>query len=175
MSLARSLSCKFVPKVIYFVAPTIFEATSFAHGEAWALLKGLQRQSNGFHVLQSVESFFCTGRASCKLNASSFIVDITASNDQCKTILRNEAKHPDGAATCNPLEEASNCSSYLHSPSNNLFFRISVFQQIPGALLVKASLQHRDNPVPGSSIEIYSFCLFLSYIQPWMREVISLI
>jgi len=39
MSLARSLSCKFVPKVIYFVAPTIFEATSFAHGEAWALLK----------------------------------------------------------------------------------------------------------------------------------------
>uniref|UniRef100_A0A6N2LJY2 Uncharacterized protein n=1 Tax=Salix viminalis TaxID=40686 RepID=A0A6N2LJY2_SALVM len=73
---------------------------------------------------------------------------ITASNDQCKAILGDEAKPPNGASTCNTLE-ASQSSSYLHPPSNNLSFRVSVFQQIPGTLLVKASLQHRDGPVPG--------------------------
>uniref|UniRef100_A0A6N2LM86 Uncharacterized protein n=1 Tax=Salix viminalis TaxID=40686 RepID=A0A6N2LM86_SALVM len=86
---------------------------------------------------------------------------ITASNDQCKAILGDEAKPPNGASTCNTLE-ASQSSSYLHPPSNNLSFRVSVFQQIPGTLLVKASLQHRDGPVPGSRLPLL-LCLFVIY------------
>lgn len=170
----RKVNLKFLTSKLREVGVTIVKTTEFVQGQtcrwglAWSFvppvrkiisplvqknslsftLEGLQRQFSAFHVLQSIESFFCLGGASCKLNASSFVVDITASNDQCKAILRDEAKHPNGAATCNPLE-ASHSSSYLHPPSNNLSFCISVFQQIPGTLLVKASLQHRDGPVPG--------------------------
>lgn len=170
----RKVNLKFLTSKLREVGVTIVKTTEFVQGQtcrwglAWSFvppvrkiisplvqknslsftLEGLQRQFSAFHVLQSIESFFCLGGASCKLNASSFVVDITASNDQCKAILRDEAKHPNGAATCNPLE-ASHSSSYLHPPSNNLSFCISVFQQIPGTLLVKASLQHGDGPVPG--------------------------
>ncbi|KAJ6395722.1 hypothetical protein OIU77_020891 [Salix suchowensis] len=171
----RKVNLKFLTSKLREVGVTIVKTTEFVQGQtcrwglAWSFvppvrkiisllvpeksslsftLEGLQRQFSAFHVLQSVESFFCTGGASCKLNASSFVVDITASNDQCKAFLRDEAKPPNGAATCNTLE-ASHSSSHLHLPLNNLSFRVSVFQQIPGTLLVKASLQHRDGPVPG--------------------------
>ncbi|XP_061977259.1 uncharacterized protein LOC133698376 isoform X3 [Populus nigra] len=151
------LAWSFVPPVKKIISPLVQKSSlSFT-------LEGLQRQFSAFHVLQSVESFFCLGGASCKLNASSFVVDITASNDHCKAILRDEAKHPNGAATCNPLE-ASHSSSYLHPPSNNLSFCISVFQQIPGTLLVKASLQHRDGPVPGFRLPLL-LCLFVKYTR----------
>ncbi|XP_034903320.1 uncharacterized protein [Populus alba] len=184
----RKVNLKFLTSKLREVGVTIVKTTEFVQGQtcrwglAWSFvppvrkiisplvqknslsftLEGLQRQFSAFHVLQSIESFFCLGGASCKLNASSFVVDITASNDECKAILRDEAKHPNGAATCNPLE-ASHSSSYLH-PSNNLSFCISVFQQIPGTLLVKASLQHRDGPVPGFRLALL-LCLFVKYTR----------
>ncbi|KAJ6402949.1 hypothetical protein OIU84_014956 [Salix udensis] len=146
----RKVNLKFLTSKLREVGVTIVKTTEFVQGQTSYL--SLLRVFNGNSVpsmyYSQLSPFFCTGGASCKLNASSFVVDITASNDQCKAILGDEAKPPNGAATCNTLE-ASQSSSYLHPPSNNLSFRVSVFQQIPGTLLVKASLQHRDGPVPG--------------------------
>ncbi|KAB5541565.1 hypothetical protein DKX38_014539 [Salix brachista] len=79
---------------------------------------------------------------------------ITASNDQCKTILRNEAKHPDGAATRSPLEEASNSSSYSQSPSNNLSFSHFVFMTaMLSSWAIFGTIILIDNPKTGGNSE----------------------
>uniref|UniRef100_A0A7N2MYC5 U6 small nuclear RNA (adenine-(43)-N(6))-methyltransferase n=1 Tax=Quercus lobata TaxID=97700 RepID=A0A7N2MYC5_QUELO len=100
--------------------------------------------------LNPVESLFRSSGAACKLNTSSFTVDITASNDHCDAILKNELQPLDEVSSCQHVQETLNGSSCLLHPSNNLCIRISVFQQIPGTLLVKGSLQQRDNPIPGN-------------------------
>ncbi|KDP20409.1 hypothetical protein JCGZ_06368 [Jatropha curcas] len=172
----RKKNLKFLMSKLREVGVTIVKTTEFVQGQtcrwglAWSFmsptkkiisphvaeksilsftLEGLQRQFSAIDVLQSIESFFCTSGASCKLNATSFSVDITASNDQCDAILKNERIHCDEIDNCNPLEGTSNISS-------NLCCRVSVFQQIPGTLLVKGSLQHKDSPLSG---------LFSSIIQ----------
>ncbi|KAJ6692849.1 SAM-DEPENDENT METHYLTRANSFERASE [Salix purpurea] len=59
---------------------------------------------------------------------------ITASNDQCKTILRNEAKHPDGAATRSPRHPTAQviCNllqiTYLFRISHHYTLEITQFQ-----------------------------------------------
>lgn len=40
------------------------------------LVQGLRRQYSAFHVLQSVEVFFSSSGASCKLDATSFKIDV---------------------------------------------------------------------------------------------------
>ncbi|XP_059435007.1 uncharacterized protein LOC132167968 isoform X2 [Corylus avellana] len=139
------LAWSFVPPVRKIVSPHVAEKNIMSF-----MLEGLQRQFSAFHVLQSIESFFHTSGASCELNTSSFTIDITASNDHCDAILKDELQPLDEARSCQHEEETFNSSSCLHPRLNNLLFRISVFQQIPGTLLVKGSLQHRDNPVPGA-------------------------
>ncbi|XP_021286006.1 methyltransferase-like protein 16 homolog [Herrania umbratica] len=135
------LAWSFVPPAKKIISPHLTEKNILSF-----MLEGLQCQFGAIHVLQSVESFFLTGGASCKLNASSFTVDITASTEQCNALLNNEVKHLNEVASCSDVQEAS----------LNLSFRVSVFQQIPGTLLVKGSLQHRDSPLSG---------LFSSIIQ----------
>lgn len=139
------LAWSFVPPARKIVSPHVAEKNIMSF-----MLEGLQRQFSAFHVLQSAESFFHTSGASCELNASSFTVDVTASNDHFDAILKDELQPLDEARSCQHVQEIFNSSSCLHPPLNNLCFRISVFQQIPGTLLVKGSLQHRDNPVPGA-------------------------
>ncbi|GAV66808.1 LOW QUALITY PROTEIN: Methyltransf_10 domain-containing protein, partial [Cephalotus follicularis] len=162
----RKSNLKFLTSKLWEVGVTTVKTTEFVQGQtcrwglAWSFVAPDREvissqvnemsnlsfmlqvwiDSSSFYVLQSTESFFCSSGASCKLNASAFTVDITASNDQCDTIMKN--------ARCKYIQETSDSSS-LHIPLNNICFRISIFQQIPGTLLVKGSLQHRDNPVSG--------------------------
>ncbi|CAL5377021.1 unnamed protein product [Camellia sinensis] len=126
-------------------------------------LEGLQRKYSAIHVLESVESFFCSAGASSKSNASAFTIDITASNDHCDTILKNELRNVDEPAACQYKQVMSNASCCSHLPLNDLSFRISVFQQIPGTLLVRGSLQHKESPAAGA----------FSLIFPRLEEVLK--
>ncbi|KAK4803014.1 hypothetical protein SAY86_001217 [Trapa natans] len=100
------------------------------------MLQGVHRQSGAFDVLQSTESFFRSSGASCELNISSFCVDISASKEHLCRILEDNAKCHEG-----------------DSGSTN--FRISVFQQIPGSVLVKGSLQHKDSSLSGEYLSVF--------------------
>ncbi|EOX97728.1 Ribosomal RNA large subunit methyltransferase F isoform 3, partial [Theobroma cacao] len=62
---------------------------------------------------------------------------------------------PPAKKIISPHVTEKNMLSFMLEVSN-LSFRVSVFQQIPGTLLVKGSLQHRDSPLSG---------LFSSIIQ----------
>ncbi|KAA8546089.1 hypothetical protein F0562_020460 [Nyssa sinensis] len=119
------------------------------------MLEGIHRQYSAIHVLQSVESFFCTSGASCKLNASSFTVDVTASNDHCDAILNNEVQNINEAVSHQYEQKTSSGSNCLHTALTEQCFRISVFQQIPGTLLVKGSLLQKESPVAGAFSPIF--------------------
>ncbi|KAK8683784.1 hypothetical protein V6N13_039833 [Hibiscus sabdariffa] len=150
----RKVSLKFLMSKLRELGVTIVKTTEFVQGKtcrwglAWSFVPpskkiitphGIQRQFSAIQILQSVEDFFQAGGASCKLNASSFTVDITASTEHCNALLNNEVKHLDEVFSSSNIEKAS----------SNLSFRVSVFQQMPGTLLVKGSLQHRDSPLSG--------------------------
>lgn len=129
-----------------FVPPGRKIVTShIAKNDQSFMLEGIQRQYSAIDVLQSVESFFCNGGASCKTNVASFHIDITASKYHCE----NETLNINGAANCQYEQTTSNDSNCLSSPPNDLHFRISVFQQIPGTLLVRGSLQRKEDQVQG--------------------------
>ncbi|CAA2958139.1 methyltransferase 16 homolog [Olea europaea subsp. europaea] len=113
------------------------------------MLEGLQRQHSAFHVLQSVESFFCSSGASCKLNASTFNIDITASQNHCNTILKSETQNENEAVQCKNELEISSTSNDNNCQSDDLQFRISVFQQIPGTLLVRSTLHQKESSSSG--------------------------
>ncbi|KAI8533162.1 hypothetical protein RHMOL_Rhmol11G0275300 [Rhododendron molle] len=118
-------------------------------------LEGLQRQYSAIHVLQSVETFFCGAGATCKSNASAFTLDITASNDHFDAILKNELSNLSEPAPCQYKEVVFNGSGCSPLPLNDLSLRITVFQQIPGTLLVRGSLQHRESPAAGAFPSIF--------------------
>ncbi|KAK8618896.1 hypothetical protein V6N13_132873 [Hibiscus sabdariffa] len=130
----RKVNLNFLMSKLRELGVTIVKTTEFVQGKtcrwrlAWSF--GIQRQFSAIQILQSVEDFFQAGGASCKLNASSFTVDITASTEHCNALLNNEVKHLDEVSSSSNIEKA-------HS---NLSFRVSVFQQMPGTLLVQGSL-----------------------------------
>lgn len=151
-----------------FMPPTRKPLSSNVRGNSNPsfMLEGLDRQTSAFNVLRSAESFFNTFGAFCKSNDSSFTVEVSASNDLCDTILKTDVKQLDEASTYLHGAEASRSASCSDSPMN-LAFRVMVFQQIPGTLLVKASLQLRDSPLSGAftsvieQLEVYlkhKFC-----------------
>nr|KYP50271.1 Putative methyltransferase METT10D [Cajanus cajan] len=115
---------------------------------------GLQRQHGAFNVLEAVKFYFSSHGLSCKLNTSSFTVDVAASKDECDSILRNELPIINKSMDFQPIRETSNGTS-LNSSLERLCFRISVFQQIPGTLLVKGSLQDRNSPLSGTFSVIF--------------------
>ncbi|XP_057966586.1 uncharacterized protein LOC131156715 isoform X2 [Malania oleifera] len=154
------LAWSFVPPAKKIISPRVVEKNFLSF-----MMEGLQRQFSAAHVLQSVESFFLTAGASCKSNAISYTVDIAASKDHCNAILKNEVPRYDEAVSCDLMQEIPNGSSCLHTPSDELCFRISVFQQTPGTLLVKGSLQHRESPVPGSPSSLNSTRRTLKWIS----------
>ncbi|KAI8025014.1 Sucrose-binding protein [Camellia lanceoleosa] len=61
----------------------------------------------------------------------------------------------------------SNASCCSHLPLNDLSFRISVFQQIPGTLLVRGYLQHKESPAADL---ILLFKLLLQSLHESNRE-----
>ncbi|XP_057966588.1 uncharacterized protein LOC131156715 isoform X4 [Malania oleifera] len=153
------LAWSFVPPAKKIISPRVVEKNFLSF-----MMEGLQRQFSAAHVLQSVESFFLTAGASCKSNAISYTVDIAASKDHCNAILKNEVPRYDEAVSCDLMQEIPNGSSCLHTPSDELCFRISVFQQTPGTLLVKGSLQHRESPVPGA------FSLIFQQLEEFLKS-----
>nr|CAB3448616.1 unnamed protein product [Digitaria exilis] len=92
---------------------------------------GLRREHGAFQVLKSTEAFFRASDLSCKTDTLSFSVDVTLSDEQAEaTIL-----HGDDYA--GSLEDSS---AKLQSVVKGISFRITVFEQIPGTLLIKGSL-----------------------------------
>lgn len=167
----RKANLKVLVSKLWEVGASVVKTTEFVQGEtcrwglAWSflpparkvvtshmteksklsfMLEGIQRQFNAIHVLKSVESYFLANGASCKSNPSLFIVDVTPSNEYCDSIHKevggfdessNEQHMPTGREGSNLVDE--------------LRFRITVFQQIPGTLLIKGSLQHSASPLSG--------------------------
>ncbi|WCJ27941.1 Ribosomal RNA large subunit methyltransferase F [Euphorbia peplus] len=192
----RKANLKFLTSKLREVGVTIVKTTEFVQGRtcrwglAWSflppikkitsphvaaksiisfMLEGMQRQHSAIDVLKSVEFYFSSMGASSKLNASSFVVDITLSNEQCDAFLKNQEKHYDEPTNCNSVEGNFASSSCSHLPPSDIMcFRISVFQQIPGTLLVKGSLQQRDSTVAGmfpSVIQLLEETLTLKFCK----------
>ncbi|XP_028768018.1 RNA N6-adenosine-methyltransferase mettl16 isoform X2 [Neltuma alba] len=114
------------------------------------MLERLQRHHGAIHVLEAVESYFTLHSLPCTLNSSSFTVDVEASKDECDSILMNELPLIHKGAQSESGRETSNGSSYTDISYDKLRFRVSVFQQIPGTLLVKGSLQEKSSPLSGA-------------------------
>ncbi|CAH9114658.1 unnamed protein product [Cuscuta epithymum] len=113
------------------------------------MLEGLQSVVSAFNLLKSVESFFCSNGASCKLNADSFNVDILYPKE-----------HPD--VLLKPIETHN--GDHVNE-INDLHFRVSVFQQISGTLLVKGSLQKKD-----TSTSSGAFALMFQRLEMFLRS-----
>ena len=63
-----------IMKCCHFV---IFPSVLCNAHQSLNLLQGIHRQFSAFHVLQSVQSFFCRSGASCKLDISTFTADVS--------------------------------------------------------------------------------------------------
>ncbi|GAA0159108.1 methyltransferase [Lithospermum erythrorhizon] len=136
------LAWSFIPPKRNTVPFNMVEKTSLNFS-----LEGLERQHSAINVLQSANSFFCSCSASCKLDVNSFHLDIIAASGHCDALLRSEAQNENGLAVWKGELESSNDSEHQESL---LRLRISVFQQIPGTLLVKGSLQQRECALSGA-------------------------
>jgi len=98
------------------------------------MLQGLRREHGAFQVLKSIEAFFLASKLSCKIDTLSFSVDVTLSDEQTEAAIL----HGDDYA--GSLEESF---AKLKSVSKGVSFRITVFEQIPGTLLIKGSLLNK--------------------------------
>ncbi|KAJ0260555.1 U6 small nuclear RNA [Hirschfeldia incana] len=133
------LAWSFVPPVRKIVAvPT--PSVSSKKSVLSFMLEGIKREFSAADVLRSVDEFFKRFGATSKLNSNAFSVDIVASRDQCNTITNR-----DDDVRSQTLDDGSS----LQLPQDDLSFRILVFQQMPGTLLIKGSLQHKDCPLSG--------------------------
>ncbi|CAN8239542.1 unnamed protein product [Cochlearia groenlandica] len=174
--LGKKANLKLLISKLWEVGVTIVKTTEFVQGQtsrwglAWSfmpiarkivappsvakksvssfMLEGIRRQYSAADVLQAVEEFFKSSGASCKLNSSTFSVDIVASSDQCDTISKNGTRNADSVRS-HGCEKQSPDSSSLQVSQDNISFRILVFQQMPGSLLIKGSLQQKDSPLSG--------------------------
>lgn len=99
------------------------------------MLEGIKVQYGAINVLESVESFFCNVGASSRSSPATFTVDVNAAQTHCYAILKSEVDNYGDTSSCQV---------------NELLFRISVFQQIPGTLLVRGSLQNKEGPLAGA-------------------------
>ncbi|RDX62519.1 U6 small nuclear RNA (adenine-(43)-N(6))-methyltransferase, partial [Mucuna pruriens] len=176
----RKSNLKYLVSKLWEVGVAIVKTTEFVQGRtsrwglAWSFLppaqnssislpnkkntsftlEGLQGQHGAINVLEAVKSYFSLHGLSCTLNTSSFTVDVAASKDDCDSILRNELPIINKSIDCQPTTETSNGLS-VNLSLERLCFRISVFQQIPGTLLVKGSLQDKNSPLSGAFSVIF--------------------
>ncbi|XP_073140433.1 uncharacterized protein [Henckelia pumila] len=128
------------------------------------MLEGLQRQYNAFHVLQSIESFLSCSGAACKLDAGAFRIDITASREQFDTMLKTEKGYKKEDDSFHHELQTNNPSDDQHIKSDALCFRISVFQQIPGTLLIRGTLHERESSNSGL------FSLIFQHLEQVLRN-----
>ncbi|CDP10120.1 unnamed protein product [Coffea canephora] len=132
------LAWSFVPPSRKIVSSSATEKNNLSF-----MLEGIQRQYSAIHVLQSVESFLCSCGASCKIDSTSFKIDVIASKDQCESILNIETQNIFTTPSCPYELGMSNGPNDLQSC--DLHLSISVFQQIPGSLLVKGFLHQKES------------------------------
>ncbi|KAK0583320.1 hypothetical protein LWI29_035667 [Acer saccharum] len=127
------LNLKILTSKLWEVGATVVKTTEFVQGQAcrwglaWTFMPTTRKRISP-HVIEKKNS--------------SFMLEITASKDHCNAILKNEVNDVDEAPSDKHLQETSSSSSCFHVPLNYLSFCVAVFQQIPGTLLVKGSLQH---------------------------------
>ncbi|RLM78018.1 methyltransferase-like protein 16 isoform X1 [Panicum miliaceum] len=95
---------------------------------------GLRREHGAFQVLKSTEAFFLASKLSCKIDTLSFSVDVTLSDEQTEAAILH------GDDYGGSLKESS---AKLQSVVKGVSFRITVFEQIPGTLLIKGSLLNK--------------------------------
>nr|ACG29624.1 hypothetical protein [Zea mays] len=98
------------------------------------MLQGLRREHGAFQILKSTEAFFLASNLSCKTDSSVFSVDVTLSDEQIEAAIL----HGDDYA--GSLEDSS---AKLQCVVKGISFRITVFEQIPGTLLIKGSLLNK--------------------------------
>ncbi|KAE8781922.1 methyltransferase-like protein 16 [Hordeum vulgare] len=99
------------------------------------MLQGLRRGNGAFQVLKSAEAFFCASNLSCKTDSVSFSIDVTLSDEQTQAA-RLDGDNLPGSVEDDPTK--------LHSTVTGASFRISVFEQMPGTLLIKGSLLNKS-------------------------------
>lgn len=97
--------------------------------------QGLRRGNGAFQVLKSAEAFFCASNLSCKTDSVSFSIDVTLSDEQTQAA-RLDGDNLPGSVEDDPTK--------LHSTVTGASFRISVFEQMPGTLLIKGSLLNKS-------------------------------
>ncbi|KAK2437715.1 23S rRNA (adenine(1618)-N(6))-methyltransferase [Trifolium repens] len=179
--IGRKSNLKYLISKLWEVGVTVVKTTEFVQGRtsrwglAWSflptvqqkpssslpnknimsfMLEGLQRQHGAINVLENVKSYFSSHGLSCTMNTSSFTVDVVATKDDCDSILKNELPIINQSTDYQPTEKTSNGSS-ANLSSDRSGLRISVFQQIPGTLLVKGSVQDRNSPLSGAFSVIF--------------------
>ncbi|XP_011088578.1 methyltransferase-like protein 16 homolog isoform X1 [Sesamum indicum] len=173
----RKLNLNILVSELWKVGATVVKTTEFVQGRtsrwglAWSflpasrkiipshkieennlsfMLEGLQCQHSAFHVLQSVESYIRKSGASCKLDAVTFKVDITASKDQIDAILKTETTdNRSEAASYHPELNISSSSNDFPIQPDALRFRVLVFQLNPGTLLVRGTSLERESGTAG--------------------------
>ncbi|XP_054785659.1 uncharacterized protein LOC129292150 isoform X2 [Prosopis cineraria] len=139
------LAWSFLPPMQKKISTSLPEKTNMSF-----MLECIQRHHGAIHVLQAVESYFTLHSLPCTLNSSSFTVDVEASKDECDSILKNELPFIHECAQSESGRATSDGSSYGNTSHDKLCFRVSVFQQIPGTLLVKGSLQQKSSALSGA-------------------------
>lgn len=187
----RKANLKFLVSKLREVGVSIVKTTEFVQGQtcrwglAWSFvspskkfmasnsvrrnnhsftLEGLPRHFGAFQVLKSVDSFFQANGTSCKLDLSSFSVNVTLSSE--KTKMKFKDGHDTNAESA-PVP-TSNGSNNLQVPYGELSFCISVFEQIPGTLLVRGVLLDQESPLSG----LFS-SLFLQLEETLKEEILT--
>ncbi|XP_010472086.1 PREDICTED: methyltransferase-like protein 16 isoform X2 [Camelina sativa] len=138
--LGKKATLKLLISKLWEVGVTVVKTTEFAQGHTsrWGLAWSFMPTARKILAPPVV-----------KKNILSFMLEIVASDDQCNTILKNGITNVDSARSHGYEQKQSLDGSSLQVPEDNLSFRISVFQQMPGTLLIKGSLQQKDIPLSG--------------------------
>ncbi|CAI8617727.1 unnamed protein product [Vicia faba] len=119
------------------------------------MLEGLQRKDGAINVLEGVKSYFSLHGLSCTMDTSSFTVDVVATKDDCNSILKNEMPIINLSTDYQPTEKKTSDRSNVNLSCDRSGLCISVFQQIPGTLLVKGSVQDKNSPLSGAFSVIF--------------------
>ncbi|MED6217581.1 hypothetical protein PIB30_019170 [Stylosanthes scabra] len=149
----RKSSLKSLVSKLWEVGVTIVKTTEFVQGRtsrwglAWSFLPPIQKPSISLPQKNNM-SFMLEG-----LQRQHGAINVVASKDECDSILKNDSSVINKSIDSQPTGTSN--GSRLNLSSNGSSLRISVFQQIPGTLLVKGSLQNRSSPLLGEFAAIF--------------------
>eukprot|EP01018_Ginkgo_biloba_P018753 Gb_28580 [translate_table: standard] len=113
------------------------------------MLEGLQRHCSALHVLQSMEHFFLAYGDSCKADFPSFSVNVSLTDTTCEEVLNDCSTKYNRKLLDGIRSQSHEQQNSLKSHTTGLSFRVSVFEQSPGTLLVKGSLVQRGSSYSG--------------------------